>query len=85
MLTCRLNFDAMRLTDLYPILTVEERKALAARAGTDAGYLWQLACRWRGKRASVSLMSRLVAADDRLTLVDLAQEFSEDRPNAQTT
>lgn len=75
----------MRLRELYATLTIEERKALAARAGTNAGYLWQLARRWRGKRASVSLMLRLVAADSRLTLVDLAQEFSEDRPNAQAT
>lgn len=40
-------------------------------------YLWQLATRWRGKRPSLGFMQRMVEADPRLTLGDLAAEFSE--------
>lgn len=66
----------MRLSTLYPSLSTEQRADLAAKAGTDAGYLWQLSTRWRGKRPSLSFLSKLAAADARLTLVDMVEEFS---------
>lgn len=58
-------------------MTSEERAELAKAAGTDPGYLWQLATRWRGKKASLDFINKLVAADKRLTLRDLVEEFSE--------
>lgn len=66
----------MRLCDLYPLLDREARADLARKASTDEDYLWQIATRWRDKRPSLDLISRLVAADDRLTITDLVQEFS---------
>ena len=67
----------MKLRDLYPTLKTEERESLARRADTDAGYLWQIATQWRGKRASLSMIQKLVAADSRLSLADLVGEFTE--------
>lgn len=66
----------MNLRTLYQSLTVEERVALAAQLPTDPGYLWQLATQWRGKRPSIGLMRKLVAADARLTLHELVEEFA---------
>lgn len=66
----------MQLRDLYPKLTASERETLAKKAGTDAGYLWQLATQWRGKRPSLDLMAALANADKRLTLGELAVEFA---------
>jgi hypothetical protein len=66
----------MRLSELFDQLDAEEREALAEAADTDVGYLWQLATRWRGKRPSLGFMQKLVAADPRLTLGELAEEFA---------
>lgn len=67
----------MRLSTLYQDLTAEERAALAKKVGTDPGYIWQLATRWRGKRASIGFMSKLVAAEPRLSIADMSEEFAE--------
>lgn len=66
----------MDLRTLYQSLTVEEREALAKKVPTEAGYLWQLATQWRGKKPSLGLMQKLVAADPRLTLAELVEEFA---------
>ena len=50
---------------------------LAKKADMSAGYLYQLANRWRGKTASMAMIYALVKADDRLTVADLAAEFTE--------
>lgn len=68
----------MRLQQLYPTLTPAERTALASAARLADGYLWQIATHWRGKRPSVDAMIRLAGADSRLTLQDLAEEFSKE-------
>lgn len=68
----------MKLRDLYPTLTTEERESLAQRAESDAGYLWQIATQWRGKRASLAMIQKLVSADPRLSLADMVEEFTED-------
>lgn len=67
----------MRLKDLYPTLSGDEREALAKKAGTDAGYLWQLSTGWRGKKPSINLMAKLAAADKRLKVADMVDEFAE--------
>lgn len=67
----------MRLSTLYSQLESGEREALAKAADTDAGYLWQLATRWRGKKPSLDFLQKLVNADKRLTLTDMVAEFSE--------
>lgn len=69
---------AMKLADLYPKLTKPERSALAKRAGINSGYLYQLATRWRGKRASLEVIKALADADRRLTVKDLVAEFMQD-------
>lgn len=66
----------MNLETLVKSLTVEEREALAKKVPTDAGYLWQLATQWRGKKPSLGLLQKLVAADERLTLGELVEEFA---------
>lgn len=67
----------MKLTDLYPTLKPEERTALAKAAGIADGYLYQIANRWRGKRASLEVINKLAAADSRLTVADMVAEFTE--------
>lgn len=67
---------AMKLCELYPRLTREERAELATKSGTDEGYLWQIATRWRGRKPSLQKMQLLAAADSRLTLPDLIEEFT---------
>lgn len=71
------NNRAMKLTDLYPTLKPDERVALAKAACIADGYLYQIASRWRGKRASLEVIKRLAAADDRLTVEDMVSEFTE--------
>ena len=68
----------MKLSDLYQSLDHNERKALAITAGIDAGYLWQIANKWRGKKPSVDVIAKLIQADSRLNAVDLIAEFSAD-------
>ena len=70
----------MRLSELYPSLTTSEREELASKVRMSPGYLWQIATRWKGKTASIGLIQRLHAADERLTLVDLVAEFTEPAP-----
>lgn len=67
----------MRLSTLFDLLTPDERNALAARAGLNSTYLWQIAKRWEGKRPSLGAIKRLAAADSRLTVVEMAEEFAE--------
>lgn len=67
----------MRLSDLYQKLDAEERRALATKAGVSDGYLWQLATRWQGRRASLGMLQKLSDADKRLTISDMAAEFAE--------
>lgn len=70
----------MKLSDLYQSLDQEGRKALAMKAGIDAGYLWQIATKWRGKKPSVDVIAKLVRADRRLKAADLIAEFAEEAP-----
>lgn len=67
----------MRLAQLYQDLDEDGRKALATAAEISTGYLWQLATHWKGKKPSVDLIGKLVAADERLTPSDLVAEFTE--------
>lgn len=67
----------MKLSDLYQSLDQEGRKALAVKAGIDAGYLWQIATKWRGKKPSVDVIDRLLQADRRLKAADLIAEFAD--------
>ncbi|MGL4649552.1 MAG: hypothetical protein ACRC1H_09100 [Caldilineaceae bacterium] len=71
----------MRLRDLYPKLSTEEKERLAATVGIQPGYLWQIATSWRDKegrvkRASLDLVAKLAAADARLHVQDMVAEFS---------
>lgn len=67
----------MRLSTLYQSLNNEQREALAKAADISAGYLYQLATRWENRKPSLPIMVKLVAADPRLSLADLAEEFTE--------
>lgn len=75
----------MKLSELHPKLSTTERVVLARAANIKPGYLWQLATRWRGKRASLDLIQRLAAADMRLTVPELVAEFSEPAAADHTT
>lgn len=66
----------MKLRDLYPTLTTQERQKMADHIPMASGYLWQLATQWQGKKPSLGMMQKLVAADSRLTLTDLVEEFA---------
>lgn len=66
----------MKLSERYKQLSSEEREALAKSVGTDVGYLWQLATRWRNKKASLAMIQRLAAADSRLDVSDMIDEFT---------
>jgi hypothetical protein len=66
----------MRLSALYEKITPTQRKELAAAAGIAPGYLFQIATRWRGKRASATVISKLAAANKKLKLADLIAEFA---------
>lgn len=71
----------MRLNTLHAKLTTAQRRVLAEQVGVTETYLWQIATRWRGKRASLDLIERLALADKRLKRADLLAEFTE--PAAQ--
>ncbi len=66
----------MRLKNRYEEMTQPERQALAKAAGCDAGYLWQIANRWNGRKPSIALMVRLAQVDEKLTVEDMAAEFA---------
>jgi len=70
----------MKLSDLYQKLTKDERTALAKKADLTDGYLYQIATRWRGKRASLDMIKALAAADKRLSVKDMVSEFMEVAP-----
>lgn len=72
----------MRLIDLYSTLDKDARNALAKAADIDPGYLWQIATHWREKKPSLNVVRRLAHADARLTLGDLADEFSDELKEA---
>ncbi|MNL29791.1 hypothetical protein D3C87_1514900 [compost metagenome] len=74
------NIWCMKLSQLLPTLPAAERDSLAQKAGTSAGYLWQLATRWRGKRPSIDLLTKLAAADPRLSVPELVEEFASQKP-----
>jgi hypothetical protein len=69
----------MNLHTLYASLNAEERLALASAAHVAPGYLWQIAKRWRGARPSLEAIQRLTAADPRLDLAELLEEFAAPR------
>jgi len=66
----------MRLSDLYLPMSTEDRERFAEKVGASTGYLWQLATHWKGKRPTLTFMEKLVAADSRLTVGELAEEFA---------
>ena len=67
----------MRLSTLYEQMTPAERITLAGKAKISAGYLYQLATRFRNCRPSMATLSALLGADKRLTSKDLLAEFSD--------
>lgn len=76
----------MRLRDLYPTMTGDERRCLAEKVGVSPGYLWQIATAWkdsqgRTKRASLDLIVKMAAADARLHVQDMVAEFTEAAPD----
>jgi hypothetical protein len=81
----------MKLRDLYPKLSGDERQALAEAVGIKPSYLWQIATGWspssgkqkgRIKRASIELITKLAQADARLHITDMVAEFR--RPEKET-
>ena len=66
----------MNLSTLHQLLGSDEKEDLATKAGSSAGYLWQLATGWRGKRPSLQLIQALAAADKRLTVGEMVDEFA---------
>jgi transcriptional regulator with XRE-family HTH domain len=69
--------SAMRLKDRYEALSVEQRERLAERAEISAGFLYQLATRFKGKKPSIDVLSRLAKADKKLTVADMVEEFAD--------
>ena len=63
----------MRLRELLPLLTAAEKRGLAARAGTQYFYLFQMAAGARSP--SPALARRLVEAEPRLTLEGLRPDI----------
>lgn len=72
----------MRLRDRYNELDGKGRAELARAARVDAGYLWQIATRWRGKRPSLETLMRLAAADEKLQIAAMVEEFAEKKAAA---
>ena len=72
----------MKLHELRKAMTTSEWRELAAKVDRNPTYLHHLATRFRGCRPSFPLMMRLVAADNRLSLADLAEEFADDKTPA---
>ena len=70
---------AMKLSELYASMTVDQREALARSAVLSPAYLYQIATRWDGRRPSLPMLAKLAAADARLTLEDMVAEFAPDR------
>jgi hypothetical protein len=66
----------VQLKDLHPNLTRSERMALAEAAGISVAYLAQLATGFK-TNPPLKLCDALVKHDPRLTLDDLAVEFSQ--------
>ncbi len=70
----------MRLSTLYPQLSGDQRRELARAVNVSDTYLWQIATRWRGKRASIDLIEKLATVDHRLHRTDMLAEFTEPAP-----
>lgn len=73
----------MKFSELWSGLKTDERDAMAKALETERGYLQQLAIRWRGKRPSFGFMLKMASADPRLTVEELAMEFSQAPPEKQ--
>lgn len=58
----------MGLDDIYKSDGFVALKVLAEKVGADPQYLRQCATGWRGKKPSITLAKKLIAADQRLTL-----------------
>lgn len=67
----------MTLRELLPILTAAEKRSLAAAAGTQYIYLFQMAA--GARQPSPKLARRLVEADPRLKLADLRPDLWGER------
>ena len=61
----------MNLYDIYKTDGFAGLKELAEKVGSDPQYLRQCATSWRGKKPSILLAKKLIAADTRLTLEDI--------------
>lgn len=72
----------MRLQDRYNELDGKGRAELAKAARVAPGYLWQIATRWRGKRPSLDTLMRLAAADKKLQITAMVEEFAEKKAAA---
>jgi hypothetical protein len=68
----------MDLKTLYQLLSDEDRKAVAARAGISPLYLYQLSSGFR-HNPPILLCRELVIADERLSLDELAEQFARQR------
>lgn len=66
----------MKLRDLYKQLDSEGRNRLAEKAGVSRVYLWQLQ-RGVRKNPTSEVLTRLAAADRRLSVNSLVTEFNE--------
>ena len=63
--------------DIFTSLSTSERTAFAGLTGSSAAYLWQLATQWKGKQPSLELLKKIAAADDRLSVEGLVNEFAK--------
>lgn len=79
------NNVGMKLSDLYPSLSGTEREALAKAIGSSSGYLYQMATQWRGKKPSLEMLKALSVVEQRLSIEDLVNEFTEDQSVHQDT
>ena len=59
-------------SDFYNSLSLDEIRALAKKADTHPGYLWQIATGRR--KAGAGLIERLMAADSRTTFQMMRNE-----------
>jgi DNA-binding transcriptional regulator YdaS (Cro superfamily) len=63
------------------IADIQGRQRLADQCGTTAGYLWQVASAWRGRKASVELAKKIEAATDgAVTRYDLRPDIFGEAP-----
>jgi hypothetical protein len=67
----------MTLREIFDSQSTEERTAFAHRIGMSPAYLWQLATQWKSRQPSLEMVKKIVAADDRLTVEGLVNEFAK--------